>query len=80
MLVNRTLQELLTSVGNEDQPQKKPLTQMMLEPKSTSNAILSPKLAWGFIVKHPLSAGPHLCNRIFFLTLFQIRIETIFSL
>ena len=76
----QTPQRLRPSIRSGDQPRRKPLSQATLEPKSTSNAILSPQPAWGFIVKHPQSAGPHLCNGIFFLSLFQIRIETIFSL
>ena len=61
----QTPHRLLPSIRNGEQPQKKPFSQAMLEPKSTSNAILSPQPAWGFIVKHPPSAGP-ICVMEFF--------------
>lgn len=49
----------------------KPLFQAILESKPTSNAIRGPPPAWGFIVKHPLSAGPHLCDGFFFFVSFS---------
>lgn len=52
-------------------PENRPLAQQYTKSKAPLNAIPSPELAQGLIAKHPLSAGPHLCDRIFFFVTFS---------